>query len=107
LAGIFPDFWKVPIVFGVGCIGALCSILFNLQKMNFDSMSEKRLHSDEAKSRILIGGIAGLLALLMMNVGLLATNFQNSPSAIFLMAFVFGASERLLPGIIEKIRPNA
>jgi hypothetical protein len=106
LDGAFSDFWKVPIVFGIGCIGALCSILFNLKKMNFDSMSEKRLHADEAYSRILVGGIAGLLSLLMMDVGLLGTNFQNSPSAIFLMAFVFGGSERLLPGIIEKIRPN-
>ena len=92
-------------VFGTGCVGALFSILFNLQKINFDSMSERHLHIYEASSRILIGGIAGIVALLLTNVGLLAANFQDSLSAVLLMAFIAGASERFLPGIIEHIPP--
>ena len=105
---MFPTLWHVPAVIGAGCIGALYSILFNLRKYNFDSMSERQLHAWEAGSRVFIGGVAGLLALLLVNVEIIfsSVDFHNNLSAYLLVAFVAGVSERLVPGIIENMQTN-
>ncbi|MDR3109515.1 MAG: hypothetical protein LBU65_07505 [Planctomycetaceae bacterium] len=90
---------------GIGCVGAFYSILMRLGKFNYDSMSEKRAHFYEAASRIVVGGISGLVSLWVIKAGIILPTFFNesNEASLLLFAFVAGASERLLPGIISVV----
>ena len=86
-----------------GCVGALFSIYLRIGKVDFDSAAGKKLLFMEGGSRVIAGGIAGMLIALFIHVGLVFSMFvSNKHVAMFTFAVVAGVSERWVPSIITQ-----
>ncbi len=88
-----------------GAIGALLSVILRLGKLSFDASAERRLHFAEGVTRILAGGISGILVGALVKLGVFLPVFSQSGltiTAVCAAALIAGASERLAPTIIAK-----
>lgn len=99
--------YLVSMCFWAGCIGALMFVLLRLGKQpQVDSTAQKHLHYLEALSRIVGGGIAGMLLGGTVKLGLIVPIFAQGnlqTLAMWVLAMVAGASERLAAGIVTKV----
>jgi hypothetical protein len=89
-----------------GAIGALLSIILRLGKLSFDASAERRLHYAEGVTRIVAGGISGILIGALVKLGVFLPVFSQAgltTTAICAAALIAGASERLVPTIIAKV----
>lgn len=89
-----------------GTIGAFMSITLRLGKSSIEADSGVYLHALESMSRITAGSIGGLLAGVLMKLGIVvpALNTQDSTLlTLFAIGFVAGASERFIPAFISKV----
>lgn len=103
-------FGQIPFVLFLaacaGAIGALLSVILRLGNLAFDSTAERRLHYAEGVTRIMAGGISGVLVGALVKVGIILPVFAQSGMATTAMcaaALIAGASERLVPTIIAKV----
>jgi len=90
----------------MGSLGALISVLLRSDQLEIDASAGRRVHYFEGIMRALIGALAGLLFVLAVksNVLLGAINRSDKAFTILLaVSIVAGASERLLPNLINQI----
>lgn len=89
-----------------GTIGAFMSITLRLGKSRVEADSGVYLHVLESISRITAGGIGGLLAGILMKLGIVVPtlNVQDSTLlTLFAIGFAAGASERFIPSFISTV----
>lgn len=93
-----------------GGIGAFLSIILRIGKTSLNSASGFRLHFAEGVSRIIAGCISGLLIALLIKLEILVPIFAKAKlvnMAMFAGGIFAGASERLIPSLIEKVDTEA
>lgn len=95
--------WYYGIVFGV--LGAFVSIWSRYGKVNNSGMGGLWLHILECVSRISIGVIFALVAMVAIRCKLILPSLQESHEllAFILASFIAAFSERFIPSVIEKI----
>lgn len=90
-----------------GNVGAVMFVLLGLGTIQKpEAKAESKLHSWEAAARMIGGGLGGVLAGTIVELGLIAPFLSSTGSKTVSMcafAFVAGASERLASGIITQI----
>lgn len=93
-----------------GSVGALLSVTARGDRLVMDANAGKRIHTLEGLSRIGAGLIGALLVALAIKSGLVLGGVQFSGNQLaLLLAFciVAGASERLVPSLIESVESSA
>jgi ribosomal protein S24E len=89
-----------------GSIGAFLSIILRMGKTNLDYHASKRLHYSEACTKIIAGMIGALLVSLCIKCEIILPVFSKTDFTYLSMiigGIVAGASERLVPSIINKL----
>lgn len=88
---------------GAGACGALLSIIARIGNYSFGYGFGKWLHYYEGGSRILLGGICGIFACLLLKSGIIKINILNLDTiSILTFSFIAGISEKMLHNIILK-----
>lgn len=91
-----------------GAFGAYFSILSRVSRVELDPAAGKLLHVLEGVARIAIGIMGSVIVLLAMRVGLVLSMLnEKGTAALLLVAFVAGASERLVPTVIKQVETSA
>ena len=94
-----------------GALGAFMSIALRVSHLNMDPSAGYVPHTSEGAIRTLAGMVSGLIAVLACKGNLLfsllteqaANNLDpESPYALWLLAFVAGMSERLIPDLASQ-----
>ena len=95
--------WYFGIIFGV--LGAFVSIWTRYGKVNNSGLGGFWLHILECVSRISIGVIFALIAMVAIRCRLILPTLQESQElmAFIIASFIAAFSERFIPSIIEKI----
>lgn len=98
--------WYFGILFGV--LGTFVSIWTRYGKVNNSGVGGTWLHILECVSRISIGVIFALVAMVAIRCGLILPALQENEEllAFILVSFIAAFSERFIPSIIEKITKN-
>jgi hypothetical protein len=90
----------------MGSLGASISVLLRSDRLKLDPLAGRGVHSFEGVIRILVGAFAGMLFILAVksNILLGTINQSANPRTILLtLSIVAGASEALLPSLINQI----
>ena len=90
-----------------GALGAFFSILTRVGTTPLDPSAGWRLHFLEGFGRILVGSLGALFAQIAIKLGLLLTMLDKGHAGLFFVAFIAGASERLVPSLIKKVEIDA
>jgi hypothetical protein len=102
--------YLLSLCFCAGCVGALLFVVMRLGKQpKVDSTAERHLHYLEGISRIIGGGIGGVLVGGAVKMGLILPVFGQSGAeslAMCVAAMIAGASERLAAGIVTKVESD-
>lgn len=85
-----------------GTLGALLSVIVRANDSPLDPTSGARIHFAEGISRAWVGAFCGVLIIAAIRARVLLPDVTDT-YAIFLLAFVGGFSERLVPSIIERV----
>lgn len=95
--------WIYGILFGI--LGSFVSIWTRYGKVQFTGHAQKILHFLECLSRILIGTIFGMIAMVAIKCGLILPQLSGKELiyAFIIAAFIAGFSERFIPSIVEKL----
>lgn len=98
--------WYFGIIFGV--LGTFVSIWTRYGKVNNSGMGGYWLHILECISRISIGIIFSLIAMVAVRCGIVLPSLQGNEEllAFILVSFIAAFSERFIPSVIEKITQN-
>lgn len=89
----------------MGAVGAYVSIWMRYGEMNMTGLGAKALHRLEAFSRILIGVIFAVLAMLLVKSGLIFSSIEIIITDNYLLpvlGFCAGFSEKWIPSILER-----
>jgi hypothetical protein len=99
------DVVSYPVAIAAGAIGALLSILLRSETVPKDISAGKRLYYSEAVAKILAGMIGALLVALGIETKFFFGTFQgnNQLALVALFGIAAGASERLIPSLINKV----
>lgn len=92
--------------FTMGSLGALLSVLLRLNNLPVDPSAGPRVHYFEGVMRVLVGALAGALFVMAVKTNILLSAINESPNALTLLilfSIVAGASEQLLPNLINRI----
>ena len=101
-----------PVVFdgllacAAGTLGATLSIITRMGKVQLDCLSGRPLHYMEGASRVVAGGLSGVLVYLALLSGQLLPVILKAGDpqvAVLFAAFVAGASERWAPSIVSRV----
>lgn len=100
--------YKLAMCFWSGCLGAVMFIVlgFSSMKNPMDVQSDRALHHWEGLARLVGGGLGGVLAGAMVEIGLILPFVADQGSkgiAMCTLAMVAGASERFACGIITQV----
>lgn len=100
--------FKVVLGSCLGAVGAQLSILYRVGKTPLDPAIGKKLHYFEGAGSV----IAGALGAVALQLGLLANVILpvlavGNASGMFLVAFLAGLSERLVPSLVSKVETSA
>jgi len=90
----------------LGGIGAMLSVLTRSNRLTLDPAAGAMLHYFEGGSRIATGAVGGLLVGLAIKANLILGFVADTPhslAVISALCLAAGASERMVPGFIEKI----
>jgi hypothetical protein len=93
------------LAFCAGTVGALFSVITRSGKLKFDCSAGPKLHSIEGISRVLAGGIAGVLVALAIRADVILAGLTRNGHLHLVMIFgalIAGAAERLATSIISK-----
>ena len=93
-----------------GAQGALLSVVLRMGKSTVDVLAGKRIHFLEGVFRIIAGTISASIVSLAVYAGVLLPIFsqiQKQNIAMVLAGLIAGASERLVPSLIEKVQPES
>lgn len=88
-----------------GLLGAYVSIWSRFGKMNMTGLASRRIHYLEAFARMVCGAIFALIAMLLLDTGLVLKGvaIENVQALYGIVAFIAGFNERFVPSIIETI----
>ena len=105
----YSDPWFKLVVSGAaGGLGALLSVYQRVTKVPLDPAAGCKLHYYEGVARIITGVVAGWVCQIAVHVGLILSLTANEGlSAAFLIGFVAGWSERLLPTLVSQVEGKA
>lgn len=97
------DPWIFGILFGI--LGAFVSIWTRYGKVQFTGQAHSLLHILECYSRILIGSIFAVVAMVAIDCELILPDIASSERlyAFILASFIAAFSERFIPSIVERI----
>lgn len=106
LVGYFAGYrnpWIYGILFGI--LGAFVSIWTRYGKVQFTGQAHNRLHILECYSRLLIGTIFAVIAMVAIQCQLILPNISGSEKlySFIIAAFIASFSERFIPSIVERI----
>lgn len=98
--------WYFGILFGV--LGTFVSIWTRYGRINNSGVGGLWLHILECASRISIGVIFAIIAMVAIRCGIILPALQGSDElmAFIIVSFISAFSERFIPSIIEKITDN-
>lgn len=99
--------WGYGIIFGV--LGAYVSIWMRYGKINNSGYGGIFLHLLECYSRIFIGVIFALVAMVAIRCHLILPSLQNNEELMtfILASFISAFSERFIPSILDQITKNS
>ena len=103
---IGPGAFQVALGAMLGGIGAMLSVLTRSNRLTLDSAAGAALHYFEGGSRIATGAVGGLLVGLAVKANLILGFVSDSPHSLAVLSTIClaaGASERMVPGFIDKI----
>lgn len=109
IAGLILYFceYRNPWIYGIlfGILGAFVSIWTRYGEIKFTGHSRTRLHVWECYSRILIGTIFAVIAMIAIQCGLILPELapQEKIYSFIIAAFIASFSERFIPSIVERI----
>lgn len=105
-AGATRNPWYFGIIFSV--LGTFVSIWTRYGKVNNSGIGGLWLHILECVSRISIGVIFALVAMVAIRCGIILPALQENEEllAFIIVSFIAAFSERFIPSIIEKITKN-
>ena len=89
-----------------GTVGAFMSITLRLGKSRIEADSGVYLHVLESISRITAGSIGGLLAGILIKLGVFVPTLNAQDTTLltlFAIGFAAGASERFIPSFISTV----
>lgn len=96
-----------PWIFGVlfGILGAFVSIWTRYGKIQFTGQAHRLLHILECYSRLLIGAIFAVIAMIAIRCELILPQLSEKERlfSFILASFVAAFSERFIPSIVERI----
>lgn len=97
------DPWLYGILFGI--LGAFVSIWTRYGKVQFTGQAHNLLHILECYSRILIGTIFGVVAMVAIQCQLILPQISDREKlySFIIAAFIASFSERFIPSIVERI----
>lgn len=103
----YRDAWVFGILFGI--LGAFVSIWTRYGKEVFTGHAHNVLHYLECTSRILIGSIFAVIAMIGIRCHLLLPELEGSDLlyACSIASFIAGFSERFIPSIIERVTDDS
>lgn len=104
--GFSPGAAEVFVGVSMGSLGALLSVLLRLNRLPVDPSAGPRVHYFEGVMRVLVGALAGALFIMAVKSNLLLSTINQQPSVLTLLivlSIVAGASEQLLPNLINRI----
>ena len=87
-------------------LGALLSVLLRLNRLPVDPSAGSKVHYFEGVMRVLVGALAGAIFILAVKANVLLSTINQSPNSLtvlILLSIVAGASEQLLPNLINRI----
>jgi hypothetical protein len=88
---------------GAGAWGAFVSLVLRVSVLGIDATAGRRLHYWESVCRVVVGVVAGALAVCGIAAGLIAPEaLKLGTPLLLLVGFVAGFSERFLPGLVGK-----
>ncbi|WP_027867756.1 hypothetical protein [Massilia alkalitolerans] len=90
----------------LGFVGALLSIVFRMGKTSFDFGAKQRLHYWEACMRVIVGGIAAMVAVFAVKAKLLFGGLVNPDNEVMFLMFLSvaaGALEKWIPSLIASV----
>lgn len=99
----FRNPWTYGILFGI--LGAFVSIWTRYGKVQFTGQAHIVLHILECYSRILIGAIFSVVAMVAIDSGIILSQISQPDRlyAFILASFIAAFSERFIPSIVERI----
>jgi hypothetical protein len=89
-----------------GATGALFSILLRVGKAPLDPSAGRPIHLMEGFGRIVVGVIGAAIVLSASRAGFILPNLTSN-SGLALLCLVAGASERLVPGLVDSVELSA
>lgn len=95
--------WMYGLVFSI--FGAFASIWMRYGKVQNTGYGERFLHALECNTRIVVGMIFSIIAMIAIKCRLILPNLEGSDElyAFIIAAFVAAFSERLVPSILERL----
>jgi hypothetical protein len=90
----------------MGSLGALISVLLRSNRLQVDPSAGPLVHYFEGAMRVLIGALAGMFFVMAVKSNLLLGTInqsQNVLTILLVLSIVAGASEQLLPNLINQI----
>jgi hypothetical protein len=101
-----PAFRECVMGAGMGGLGAFLSILLRIGRSPIDPSAGKLVHSFEGFARVTAGVVGAVLVTLAFQAKLVLGNFSEPGArlpALLVLGLVAGASERLVPSLIEQV----
>lgn len=100
---VYRNPWVYGMLFGI--LGAFVSIWTRYGKVQFTGHARIRLHTLECFSRILIGAIFAVVAMVAIDCKLILPDIAESSRlyAFIIASFIAAFSERFIPSIVERI----
>ena len=89
----------------MGSLGALISVLLRSDRLQVDPSAGPSVHYFEGAMRVLIGALAGMFFVMAVKSNLLLGTINQSQGVLailLVLSIVAGASEQLLPNLINQ-----
>jgi hypothetical protein len=105
----FPDWLKNTLEFGIcslaGGIGGFSFLLIRSKTLEIEPALGIGMYKKEGRMRIVYGIMGGILVYIALNVKLIFGNIENPNFSLltFFICLIGGASEKIIPSLIEKI----
>ncbi|MBI3249090.1 MAG: hypothetical protein HYZ50_21515 [Deltaproteobacteria bacterium] len=104
--GCGPECVETVTAMGFGAIGAVGSILWRSSKIEVEAGAGAAIHRLEGAARVLTGWLGTLVVVLAVKANVLlgvVGNSHENRALLLLLALVAGASERLIPSLIQQV----
>lgn len=98
-----PKFGLFAVAGGAGAAGAWASVLQRVAKLELGAFDNPDVLMLQGVTRVILGTLFGIVSLLAIKAGILLSAAGSSFSAIALIAFLAGFSERFVPELLNAM----